>query len=433
MSRHSKRISVFDRLGPGNDGEATTHHPTVRHRHYSEKHSLPDERSRDKREQERGPRKRRHGYDDVEPTTSSIDSRPTKREKPVLASRRSDIKSDREKERHSTSFSDKSKRHRSSTSHSSTEGGESDNIEEREKKKGSHTALKRSKSLREPVRGERRERVDERIGEGEHHEGDTRYYHIDEERSKRKREREALSDGEMGHPKRMKMDGSVKDDHRDKGKSFDRSKQKRDRGIDGSVHKKVTRKRSIYDSFSDSESESHVIDWFSLVKIPLPKLKERKTSVMERLKAGAIFSKIGVSVELAGPELSNQIQSLVSTHMKERFGDHQIPWEVTPDVFGGHSQGNSVASFVKEHIQRMETLYDIGTCRRALTARVDYNMRKKLRNNKKVHLSSPSLSNTMDSEMFSSSVTLYQQNTSDSQNHSYKLEPSHIGNVIVHT
>ena len=25
MSRHSKRISVFDRLGPGNDGEATTH------------------------------------------------------------------------------------------------------------------------------------------------------------------------------------------------------------------------------------------------------------------------------------------------------------------------------------------------------------------------------------------------------------------------
>ena len=188
----------------------------------------------------------------------------------------------------------------------------------------------------------------------------------------------------MGHPKRMKMDGSVKDDHRDKGKSFDRSKQKRDRGIDGPVHKKMTRKRSIYDSFSDSESESHVIDWFSLVKIPLPKLKERKTSVMEGLKAGAIFSKIGVSVELAGPELSNQIQSLVSTHMKERFGDHQIPWEVTPDVFGGHSQGNSVASFVKEHIHRMETLYDIGSCRRALTARVDYNMRKKLRNNKKV-------------------------------------------------
>ena len=248
----------------------------------------------------------------------------------------------------------------------------------------------RSKSQRELGRRDRS--VDDKMVETERKDGD--YGHGDEDRSRRKRERESASEEEDHREnKRRKMDDirrgtedGIHHYHRD----VPKSKERKDRKSvieEMSQKRSGGRKRSLYDSFSESEAEHQgitEIDWFTLAKIPLPKLKEKKESVLDQFKAGPFLSKIGVSAALAGEELMSQVEDVITEYLMEKYGSSDTNDGPLFDVGAKHQLGSSLALHIEEQIANSSLISNIGPCRRALVASVDFNMRKKLRNLKKV-------------------------------------------------
>lgn len=156
----------------------------------------------------------------------------------------------------------------------------------------------------------------------------------------------------------------------------------------GSAHKKEgsrKRKRSLYDSFSESETESSQvllpnIDWTSLAKLPpLPKLKEKKLSALDKFTAGAILSKIGISATLAGTELTSKVQHLVKQHLVQKYDCSESDFSFAVNEDCG-MYGWSLATQIEEQLAKKNLMHTIGPCRKALVASVDFGMRKKLRN-----------------------------------------------------
>ncbi|XP_011409796.1 PREDICTED: uncharacterized protein LOC105316537 [Amphimedon queenslandica] len=335
MSRHGgKRLSVFDRLGPGNDDEITPPHSSSssRHsRHYSssEKHErssshLPplstEERSRDKRTSDPPPRKHRHPDDE--------DS--TKREKatPTL---RKDIK------------------------------------------------------LSKPSRGSGRD------------------HELADELTHSKRKREATSDNETHHrePKRQKISDSSLERHHQLHKSEKKEAEGQSRSKEssaGSSKKRLT----TSESQNDPDPE---LDWDLLSKFPNYKASSLKMNSLERHKAGSVLSFIGVSPSLAGPVLADQAVRTVTEHLKKEHGD-SIQAETLSDPFGGHQTAALGAANLRRTLKSSQS-FDIGYCRRALTARADFMLRKRFLGNK--------YSNKNDefragfSHYYSASLRLYQQ------------------------
>ena len=213
---------------------------------------------------------------------------------------------------------------------------------------------------------------------------DSDYGHGDDERSRRKRERESASEGEENRDnKRRKMEDNRKGPdesghhHRDGAKL----KEKKVRRNESTSQSKSVggRKRSLYDSFSESEAEHQgiqEIDWFTLAKIPMPKVKDKKESVLNQFKAGAFLSKIGVSAALAGEEIMSKVEGVITEHLMDKYG--------RPLFDVGAKFGSSLALHIEEQIANRSLISNIGSCRRALVASIDFDMRKKLRNLKKV-------------------------------------------------
>ena len=244
----------------------------------------------------------------------------------------------------------------------------------------------------------RRERLsDEKVTDTDRRESDPR--HGDEERPRRKRERDSGgSEAEdYRESKRRKTDDRRGTDdsgsyhsQREAMKSKEKRQKKggHEENVGSSSHRKGGRKRSLYDSFSDSEAENQgepEIDWFALARMPLPKLKVKKTSPLDSFKAGAVLSRIGVSSALARPDLVSQVQQVVAEHLIQKYGEEAETLYSTPfQLSKEYEYGASLASHIEDQISERGVVSNIGPCRRALVASVDFNIRKKLRSGKKV-------------------------------------------------
>ena len=225
------------------------------------------------------------------------------------------------------------------------------------------------------------------MAEGEKRDSD--YSHGEDERLRRKREKESGSDGEeRKDSKRRKTDDGGKRGGEDNAHHNRDASKRRERKNEGaSLHKRGNRKRSLYDSFTESETENQSdINWLSLVKLPLIEAKEKKPKALDSFTAGAVLSKIGISAELAGPELMNKIRD---TMIKDLAKKYDCCDDDFFDLFGSNGEckfGGPLATRMEQQMVNKRLVVDIGACRKALVAGVDFNIRKRLRNMKKVRL-----------------------------------------------
>jgi hypothetical protein len=241
----------------------------------------------------------------------------------------------REKER---PYSGGAKRlHRSSSSHSSScddgYGDDSDDVDIKKKKKMStaHVHSKRAKLSR--AVNERKESE----------------YQL-EDRVKRKREKDSPSDGENHH------------------------QSKRTRIEYPSSHKDKLKRHSLRsESEADDKSE---INWFSLAKFPTCKLPYEPTSI-QRHASGPVLYDVGVSSHLAGAHLTQQVNKTVSEYLKATYDDTTTICHIVDEPFGGNNLGCVNLSHLKETVKDMQ-FFNVGMCRRALTAGTDFMIRKKM-------------------------------------------------------
>lgn len=126
---------------------------------------------------------------------------------------------------------------------------------------------------------------------------------------------------------------------------------------------------------STEEADRSEIDWSLLASLPCPKPSSLKMNSLQKHKPGAIFTNTGVSLSLAGPVLSQKIIGCVSQHLQEHYLQDTIP-ELFDEPFGGYSLAGLGVSHLTSRMKSGKQL-DIGMCRRALTAGVDFMMRKK--------------------------------------------------------
>lgn len=192
----------------------------------------------------------------------------------------------------------------------------------------------------------------------------------DDQRSKRKRERDSTSDGEGQHKesKRIKTEDSY-DKHQKI--SMDRKDKKDD-------DSKSKRRSLISESLSEADIEKSDIDWMSLASYPLPKLPFKMSSI-QRHYSGPVFTKIGISPSLAGNDLIVKVNESVRNHLIAQYKD-TLPHSVFDKPFGESNLACLGVSHLRDSIETSH-FFDVGTCRRALTAGTDFNMRQKLRNN----------------------------------------------------
>ena len=92
---------------------------------------------------------------------------------------------------------------------------------------------------------------------------------------------------------------------------------------------------------------------------------------LRKFTPARIFERIGISTALAGPELRKQAQELCPDLFPESSDAEQ------PTV--QRMCGALVAARAARRRQRQNLFTQIGPCRRALCARADLNIRKKLR------------------------------------------------------
>ena len=192
----------------------------------------------------------------------------------------------------------------------------------------------------------------------------------DEQRAKRKRE--SLSDGDR-ESKRIKTDDSVK------GPPLDR-KEKKDDIDDRSSSKDKSKRRSLVsESLSEADIEKSDINWLSLSKYePVGKLSFKMSSIQKHC-SGAVFAKIGISSDLASPDLFQRVNDSVKDYLKLKYEDN-LPSTVIDKPFDGCSLACTGVSHLSDTINNSH-FFDIGTCRRALTGSADFMLRKKLQQN----------------------------------------------------
>lgn len=164
-----------------------------------------------------------------------------------------------------------------------------------------------------------------------------------------------------------------------------------------SQHRRRERERKseaseIYDSFSETESTAgetsgssgKKLDWSILSSLTLARPSPVLASALDRFTPAALFARTGVSPSLAGPELFHRISRKVSDHLKESQSVNPLPESTVENPFEGAEFGCAAISYLKEQQECASVFTDIGPCRRALTASVDFAMRRRLRKTNRV-------------------------------------------------
>lgn len=203
--------------------------------------------------------------------------------------------------------------------------------------------------------------------------GSGREHEISEEQThaKRKRERDSLSDTEGHHreTKRQKISDASADRHH----QLHKTEKKESESLSRSKEAVSSKKRS---TVSETQSESDQdINWSLLSKFPRYKTSAVKMTALERHKSGPVLASIGVSSTLASQLLAEQAKKVVQQHLKRQYGE-SLQSELLQYPFGGHQVAGLGASHLRRSLKSSRS-FDIGYCRRALTARADFILRKK--------------------------------------------------------
>ena len=221
---------------------------------------------------------------------------------------------------------------------------------------------------------------DKRESGGEPRDGSQHHYRQEEQqRTKRKRERDSLSDSEQRDSKRPRNEVTEKHSHKES------SRDKKDRKESGTSEddvghqqKKSSRKHKRQ---SESEADNDVaksdLDWVSLARLTRPKLPLSSNCLNDH-KAGPILASLGLSPTLAGPKLTEQIHIVVKEHLTSKYGN-LLPESLLDNPFGGCGLASASVSHLQDEIKESQACHNIGSCRRALTAQADFMLRKKLR------------------------------------------------------
>ena len=149
-----------------------------------------------------------------------------------------------------------------------------------------------------------------------------------------------------------------------------------------------------YDSLSETDSVGDEVtataprkklDWSSLSALTLPaKPRKVSTSALERFTPGVLLAQVGTSPLLAGPELYRKVSGVVSDHLRraqQSSTSETLSKSVVENPFGFTESARAGVSHLEVHQELGRVFTDIGPCRRALTASVDFAMRRKLRKN----------------------------------------------------
>lgn len=177
------------------------------------------------------------------------------------------------------------------------------------------------------------------------------------------------------------------------------------------------------------------VDWSALVSshAPSEKTGEEPGSHLKRFTPGHVFSRIGISSSLAGPRLTN----LVLQACAEATNDNRSGLEAVEsnDVDGASGSQGSVGALMAgaaaKKREREMLFTKVGPCRRALCARKDLAMRKRLRRlTGKIGLFQTPSSAPVDNELYLMSVALYKHEQSSSDSSVTKLIPSRVGSVL---
>lgn len=133
------------------------------------------------------------------------------------------------------------------------------------------------------------------------------------------------------------------------------------------------------------------LDWSTISALCLPKPKPPSTSAVQRFSPGAIFSRLGVSRSLAGPDLYREISSAVAKQLKKdqealvAETGNSLPDDVLEDPFGKSEFAMTGVSWIRNAKENCQVCTNIGPCRRALVASVDFALRRKMGKSNKVH------------------------------------------------
>lgn len=126
------------------------------------------------------------------------------------------------------------------------------------------------------------------------------------------------------------------------------------------------------------------LDWSTISALSLPKPKPSSTSAVQRFSPGAIFSRLGVSRSLAGADLYREISSAVAKHLKKDQDSlsvetgNSLPEALLKDPLGESEFAMTGVSWIRTAKENCRVCTNIGPCRRALVASVDFALRRKM-------------------------------------------------------
>ena len=221
---------------------------------------------------------------------------------------------------------------------------------------------------------------DKRESGGEPRDTSQHHYRQEEQhRTKRKRERDSLSDSEQRDSKRPRNEVSEKRSHKESGRD---KKDRKESGTSeddvGHQQKKPSRKHKRQsESEADNDLVKSDLNWASLARLTRPKLPLSSNCLNDH-KSGPILASLGLSPTLAGPKLTEKIHKVVKEHLTSKYGN-LLPEPLLDNPFGGCGLASVSVSYLQDEIKELQVCHNIGSCRRALTAQADFMLRKKLR------------------------------------------------------
>jgi len=179
------------------------------------------------------------------------------------------------------------------------------------------------------------------------------------------------------------------------------------------------------------------VDWSALVSAQstLERTGEEPGSHLKRFTPGHVFSRIGISSSLAGPRLTKLVQQACAQVAKDKpSGVETVDSRDVEDAADSQviaSVGALMAGAAAKRREREMLFSSVRPCRRALCARRDLAMRKRLRRlTGKVGLFQTPSSTPVDNELYSMSVTLYKHEHPSTDSSVTKLIPSRVGTVL---
>lgn len=205
----------------------------------------------------------------------------------------------------------------------------------------------------------------------------------------------------------------------------------------GDEDEKGTVDRSVAAGLTSAPMPVEDVDWSALVSSQgaSEKTGEEPGSHLKRFTPGHVFSRIGISSSLAGPRLTKLVLQTCAEATKDNPSGVETvdtsDTEGTSEPQVANTIGALMAGAAAKRREREDLFTNVGPCRRALCARKDLAMRKRLRRlTGKVGLFQTPPSAPVDNELYLMSVALYKHEEPPTDSSVTKLIPSRVGTVL---